>query len=166
MGLYKETNVFTQEDKCVCLIPCIWCLLYIPTLHVHSVYKYKKSVHICIYSFSEVLLIHIFTFSSLDTRTYMFFWYLHVHVHVNWWLHTLGSIEKLFRTTFRSYMYVYMYMYVHVCSSISTLVTISLKLFESSYKKTSPIFEPHIHVYTHKPSIYIQVTLRSTQYCA
>ena len=32
MSLYKETNAFTREDKRVCLIPCIWCVLYLPRL--------------------------------------------------------------------------------------------------------------------------------------
>ena len=32
MGLYKETNAFTREDKRVCLIPCICRVLYICVL--------------------------------------------------------------------------------------------------------------------------------------
>ena len=36
MGLYKETNAFTREGKCVCLIPCIWSVLYKMSQDINS----------------------------------------------------------------------------------------------------------------------------------
>ena len=45
MGLYKETNAFTREDKRVCLIPCIWLVLYvIRATHVQDCQQTSKGI--------------------------------------------------------------------------------------------------------------------------
>ena len=50
MGLYKETNTFTQEDKRVCLIGCIWCVLYVRSYVAHTCTPHSGLTHyyICI----------------------------------------------------------------------------------------------------------------------
>ena len=46
--LYKETKAFTREDKHVCLIPCIWRVLYVYIVHAMYVLLYiHVHVHEC-----------------------------------------------------------------------------------------------------------------------
>ena len=126
--IHKETNAFTREGSHVCLIPCIWSVLYIQNCYcIPTTLSVYVHVRTCSYIHLGHLNQYTCTCTSILYWPYSLWWYaynymyIHVHVHVG---NKIQYMEK-------NALYLHVHVGLHVVVCVCEFTARDMNAFES-----------------------------------